>query len=220
LHASAVTAGRQGAEIWAALPGIAFATVADVAQSSPSPALGFERQTFDEIYAMTWRLVWSSARNQGVPPSAIPDVVQDVFVAVYRQLDKFAGQCSHQTWVLAILRNVVSNYHRTRRRKGAGHAVSSAVDDPEWLIDDRDFFELLSEREAGRIVCELAGKLGDKHCPLFLMAELEGMTAVEIAARTSVKMNTVNSRLRAARVEFSRLVDSFRRAPQRHALAQ
>jgi RNA polymerase sigma-70 factor (ECF subfamily) len=177
--------------------------------------LGFERPTFDEIYTTTWRLVWSTARNHGVPRSAIPDVSQDVFVVVYRQLDKFAGQCSHQTWVLAILKNVLSNYHRARRRKGAGHATSSTVDDPEWLVDDRDFFELLSQREAGRIVCELAGKLREKHRPVFLLAELEGMTAVEISAQTRVHMPTVNSRLRAARSEFSRLVDCFQRQERR-----
>lgn len=176
-------------------------------QATPAPS--FERPTFDEIYTTTWRLVWSSARRQGVPHSAIPDVAQDVFVAVYRQLHRFCGQCSQQTWVLAILKRVVSNYHRTRRRKGAGHALSSEVTDPELLVDDQDFFELLSKRESGRIVRTLAEKLGSKRCPLFLLAELEGLTAAEIAARTSVNVNTVNSRLRTGRLEFSRLIDSF-----------
>jgi RNA polymerase sigma-70 factor, ECF subfamily len=181
-----------------------------VAESTPLPAPGFARPTFDEIYTTTWRLVWSNARRQGIPRCAIPDVAQDVFVAVHRQLETFSGQCSHQAWVLGILKNVVSNYQRARRRKGAGHAISSAVGDPEWLVDDQDFFELLSDREAARIVLELAGKLGDRHRPLFLLAELEGMTAVEISAQTSVNMNTVHSRLRAARSQFWRLVDCFR----------
>jgi RNA polymerase sigma-70 factor (ECF subfamily) len=181
-----------------------------VIQATPAPALGFERPTFDEIYTTTWRLVWSSARHQGVPHSAIADVAQDVFVAVYRQLHRFSGQCSQQTWVLAILKRVVSNYHRTRRRKGAGHALSSEVSDPELLVDDQDLFELLSDREAGRIVQGLAERLGDKRGPLFLLAELEGLTAAEISERTQVNVNTVNSRLRIGRLEFSRLVDSFR----------
>jgi RNA polymerase sigma-70 factor (ECF subfamily) len=181
---------------------------------------GSARPTFDEIYATTWRLVWTNARRQGVPGCAIPDVAQDVFVAVHRQLATFSGHCSQQAWVLGILKNVVSNYHRARRRKGAGHALSSAVGDPAWLVDDQDLFELLCDREAGRIALELASKLGDRHRPLFLLAELEGMTAVEISARTRVKMNTVNSRLRAARSQFGRLVDCFRQQDRKQAGAQ
>ncbi|MBC8073069.1 MAG: hypothetical protein IAG13_32400, partial [Deltaproteobacteria bacterium] len=109
-----------------------------VVKPSPSPAVGFERPTFDDLYATTVGTVWNAARRQGVPDGAVPDVAQDVFVTVYRQLGQFSGQCAPETWVLAIVKRVVSNYHRTRRRKGAAHAMSSAVGDPEWLVDDQD----------------------------------------------------------------------------------
>jgi RNA polymerase sigma-70 factor (ECF subfamily) len=41
---------------------------------------------------------------------------------------------------------------------------------------------------------------------VFIMAELEGMTAPEISAVLSVKASTVYSRLRLARAELERMV--------------
>jgi len=71
----------------------------------------------------------------GVVESAVDDVVQEVFVTVYRRLDQFEGRCALKTWVFGILMRVVNNYRRTRRRKGAGHATSSVVGDPDVVVD-------------------------------------------------------------------------------------
>src|SRR3954465_10665471 len=91
------------------------------------------RPTFDEVYADNFRSVWSGAKRLGIPANAIDDIVQEVFVAVHRQLGTFHG-CQIRTWVFSILVRVVWNYRRTRQRKGAGQALSSAVDDPDSII--------------------------------------------------------------------------------------
>jgi DNA-directed RNA polymerase specialized sigma24 family protein len=85
-----------------------------------------------------------------------------------------------------------------------------ALGDPESLPDDRDPFEILSQREAGRVVRTLLGKLSEKHARAFVMAELEGMTAEEIAARTYANVSTVHSRIRNARLQIARHAASFR----------
>ena len=87
------------------------------------------------MYAETFPSVWRTARRLGVVESAVDDVVQEVFVTVYRRLDQFEGRCALKTWVFGILMRVVNNYRRTRRRKGAGHATSSVVGDPDVVVD-------------------------------------------------------------------------------------
>jgi len=169
------------------------------------PRPDFVRPTFDHVYAETFPSVWRTARRLGVVESAVDDVVQEVFVTVYRRLDQFEGRCALKTWVFGILMRVVNNYRRTRRRKGAAHATSPVVGDPDVVIDaGADPMELASRSEAGRILHELLEKLDEQKAAVFVLAEIEGMSVPEIAEATETNVNTVYSRLRAARKEFER----------------
>ncbi|MDF3064413.1 MAG: polymerase sigma factor RpoE [Polyangiaceae bacterium] len=167
------------------------------------------RPTFEAVYAETFPIVWRSARRLGVLPSAIDDVVQEVFVAVHRQLEQFEGRCAVKTWVFGILLRVVGNYRRTRRRKGAGRSTSSVVDDPDALVADQALgpLEQAQARQAALIVRELLETLPETHAAVFVMSQLEGMTAPEIAEATATNLNTVYSRLSAAKRDFSRALE-------------
>jgi RNA polymerase sigma-70 factor (ECF subfamily) len=179
------------------------------------PAEDFVRPSFDQVYAETFPAVWRTARRLGVLDSSVDDVVQEVYVTVYRRLDQFEGRSSLKTWVFGILLHVVNNYRRSRRRKGAGQATSAVVDDPELLTDGRDDpMEQVSRAEAGRIVRELLQELDEDKAAVFVLAELEGLSVPEIAEATSSNVNTVYSRLRAARKAFDRSLKR-RRARQK-----
>ena len=91
------------------------------------PRPDFVRPTFDEVYAETFPAVWRTARRLGVVESSIDDVVQEVFVTVYRRLDQFEGRCALKRWVFGILVRVVNNYRRTRGRKGGARAFYGQV---------------------------------------------------------------------------------------------
>jgi len=164
------------------------------------------RPTFDQVYGEAFPSVWRTARRLGVVDNAVEDVVQEVFVHVYRRLDQFEGRCSVKTWVFGILVRVVNNYRRTRRRKGAGHAMASVVGDPELVVDhSADPLELASRSQAGRIVRQLLDKLEEEKAAVFVLAEIEGLTVPEIAEATGENINTIYSRLRTARKDFERV---------------
>jgi RNA polymerase sigma-70 factor (ECF subfamily) len=165
----------------------------------------FAPPSFEHVYAQTFPAVWRTARRLGVEDSAVDDVVQEVFVTVYRRLDQFEGRCALKTWVLGILMRVVGNYRRTRRRKGAAHATSSVVGDPEVVVSHAaDPLELASRNQAGRLLHELLAKLDEHKASVFVLAEIEGLSVPEIAEATDTNVNTVYSRLRAARKDFER----------------
>jgi RNA polymerase sigma-70 factor (ECF subfamily) len=160
---------------------------------------------FDQVYAETFPAVWRMVRRMGVIDSAVDDVVQEVYVTVYRKLGQFEGRCAIKTWVLGILTRVVNNYRRVRRRKGAGHALSSVVGDPDLIADlNLDPHEQVSRAEAGRIVHRLLDELDDDKASVFALAELEGMSVPEIAEALGTNVNTTYARLRAARRDFER----------------
>jgi len=183
----------------------AFASRIDDKAASGERAPGvLTRPSFQEVYEQTFPFVWRTVRRLGVDESAQDDVTQEVFVAVYRRLADFEGRCSVKTWVFNILMGLVRNYRRSQRRKGKAQALSSTVVDPAVLADaGADPSENASRSQAGRILHQLLDELTEDKAIVFVMAELEGMTVPEIADLMNANVNTIYSRLRVARREFS-----------------
>ena len=77
--------------------------------------------------------------------------------------------------------------------------------DPDVLVDETDGpQEQASKREAARFIDRFLDSLDDERRAAFVLAELEQLSAPEIAAVVGVPLNTVYSRLRLARIAFTR----------------
>jgi RNA polymerase sigma-70 factor (ECF subfamily) len=92
---------------------------------------------------------------------------------------------------------VAANYRRSLQRRGP--LVALRENEPDVRPDA---FESAARANAARIVHAFLDRLDDERRAVFVMAELEQMTAPEIALALSANVNTVYSRLRAARSQF------------------
>lgn len=160
----------------------------------------------EEIYEACFDFVWRSARRMGVAEAAVDDVVQEVFLVAHRRLGDFEGRSSVKTWLFSILLRVVSDHRRTLRRKGGLAPL------PEGLRADEaeSPVEQTEQREAVRLLHALLATLDDDKRAVFVLAELEQLTAPEIADALGLNLNTVYSRLRAARREFDKALERHR----------
>jgi RNA polymerase sigma-70 factor (ECF subfamily) len=53
-------------------------------------------------------------RRLAYRPEVVDDLVQDVFLAAWRGLERYRGESTLQTWLLAIARHKVDDLHRRR----------------------------------------------------------------------------------------------------------
>lgn len=165
------------------------AAMAQVATAPPAELVGLYRDHF--------QFVWRSARRLGVPPASVDDVVQDVFLVVARRLAEFRGEAAVKTWLFAITLRVVREHRRTtfrhlRRVEAMAGSAPPATSDPAARSD------------AQRLLLRLLDRLDDDRRSVYVLAELEGLTAQEIADGLRLNVNTVYSRLRAARAQLER----------------
>jgi RNA polymerase sigma-70 factor (ECF subfamily) len=173
-------------------------------------AQGEASPDFDAVYEANFRFVWRTARRLGIDPADTDDVVQEVFVVAHRKLADFEGRAQLATWLYRILVGVVRHYFRSRRRK-PGHRPAPASGDLESLHDPRSGgpAEAVERADAVRILDCLLSRLDDEKREVFVLAEVEQLSAVEIAEVLAVNLNTIYSRLRAARQEFQRALSRF-----------
>jgi RNA polymerase sigma-70 factor (ECF subfamily) len=153
---------------------------------------------FSAIYRDYFEFVWSSARRQGVGLEAIDDLVQEVFIVIHGRLHTLEHPEALRSWIYGIVRRTVSTHHRSRRTRadsGSAPLLKSQSPEPSPLdvAEHRDKVELLRD---------LLDQLDLAKREVFVLAELEELTVPEIADLLGIPLNTVYSRLRAARQAF------------------
>jgi RNA polymerase sigma-70 factor, ECF subfamily len=170
--------------------------------------------TAQALYEEHFEFVWRSLRRLGVSPSRMDDAVQDVFLVVHRKVGDFEQRSSVKTWLFGIVLRVAHDYHRSHKRKEKA-VHDEPRPDPDSLVDESmpGPLELAEQADAIRLLDELLSHVTSEKREVFLLAELEQMTAPEISEALGIQLTTVYSRLRAARIEFEQAL-SRRRAQE------
>lgn len=75
-----------------------------------------DRSAFDVLCDRYLPRVYNRLRAK-LPPDAVEDVTQEVFIAALRSLDRFRGRSTFRTWLAAIARHKVADYYRTQGRQ-------------------------------------------------------------------------------------------------------
>lgn len=165
-----------------------------------------ERLDFEEIYDSCFDFVWRNARRLGVADAQVDDAVQEVFLVVHRRLAEFEGRSSVKTWLFGILAKVAADHRRSVRRKSP-HARSpgGAVEADTVPDSSRSPDHHLTKSEGVRLLHKVLDELDDDKRAVFVLSELEQMTAPEIAEALGQNVNTVYARLRAARADFNEI---------------
>ena len=161
---------------------------------------------YDEHAPVIFRVL----RRFGVPDAAVDDAVQDVFLVACRRYAEFEGRSSTRTWLYGIARRVARDYRRDRQRE------LRASSDVDRLHASRDPASISESAEAARLLdCALEG-MSETLREVYVLLELEELSAPEIARLMDLPLNTVYSRVRLARQHvqtFMRELRSARRTP-------
>jgi RNA polymerase sigma-70 factor (ECF subfamily) len=143
------------------------------------------------------------------------DLVQEVFIRVYRHLHRFDRSKKFSTWIYTIASNLAKNELRNRSRNPL---VLFQTIKRNWQDEDRPLqFEdpasrpddLFRKRHLREMVETSVQKLPPHHRQVFVLRELEGKSYEEIAEITSCNLGTVKSRLNRARNAFASIIAPY-----------
>jgi RNA polymerase sigma-70 factor (ECF subfamily) len=166
----------------------------DSAERAPVPDLA-------SVYEAHFRYVWRCLRSLGVRDAQLEDSLQDVFVVVQRRLPDFDGNAEVRTWLYAIALRVARKY-RDRARREPASLEAEREHNPELPAPgDTDPDQAIANERLALARRALAS-LDDEKREVFVLARVEQMSAPEIAEVVNIPLNTVYSRLRAARLAF------------------
>lgn len=187
------------------------------------------RQTKDSIYFKSLvrryqnRLFNAAVRILGNSEEA-EEVVQDAFVKVHQNLDRFRNQASFGAWVFKIAHNICMDVQRHKlRKKGlrllafdpqstleadvvadSSSQVVSQIADPAMNPAQK-----LDFNEQEEIVSKALSELPDAQRTVLILFDIEGFTYQEVADIVGASVGTVRSRLHYGRMKMRELLDPY-----------
>jgi RNA polymerase sigma-70 factor, ECF subfamily len=151
------------------------------------------RAEFEALYREQFAFVWRTLRRFGVAESALEDVAQEVFLVAFRRAGAWAEWSSPRAWLFGVARRVAADHRRSRDRHARKLAALPELAAPQ-PIDER-----VDDHVRLNAVAAAIAQLSPDRRAVYTLAELEGMSAPEIAEALELKLNTVYSKLRRAR---------------------
>ncbi len=164
------------------------------AHAPPPPEFARCTEAFEAEFDYLYRTVL----RHGVPRQDAEDVVQDVFLVMWRRWDEYDPTRPLRPWLAGI----ASRAAQGRRRRHAPALDTALASD-----DGLDPEQRLDASRARALVRAALGALPDRYRTLVILRDLDQLTVSEIASLQNVSVATASARVRSARQAFARAVN-------------
>ncbi|MBL6446998.1 sigma-70 family RNA polymerase sigma factor [Fulvivirga sp. 29W222] len=149
---------------------------------------GSKRDTFAKLVQQYQQKVYGIVRKMVVNHEDADDVVQEVFVKVWHNLDKFKGESGLFTWIYRIATNESLQFLRKKRRR-----MFFSADITEVLINNLTSEVHLDGNEIQLKLQKAILQLPDKQRLVFNLKYYEGLKYEQIAEITDSSIGSLKA---------------------------
>ncbi len=123
-----------------------------------------------------------------LPPGAVDDVTQEIFLAATRSIRSFRGDASFSTWLLRIAQHKIVDYYRSTGREGESAPLDAEL---ERVGTSEDWREAVAVQTA-------LEQLPEHYQVILLLRFVEDLPFNDIAQRLGISLEAAKSRYRRA----------------------
>lgn len=165
---------------------------------------------FDQIITSHQRRVISTAWRMLGNEDDARDAAQEVFLRVYKHLDKFDPAQEFAAWLYRIVINVCRDQARKRGWRGMMTSFEAEYDAGNLELasaDDTEAAAMLSQERT--IIARALASLSEKERAAIVLRDLEGLSTEEVARVLGSSQTTVRSQICSARAKIKLYRDRY-----------
>jgi RNA polymerase sigma-70 factor (ECF subfamily) len=158
---------------------------------------------------MVYNLILSFLQNT----EDAEDVTQEVFIEVFRSLNKFKGNSTISTWIYRISVNKSLDFLRKKNRKKRFAFINilfTNEDKNQEIIQVANFEHpgvLLEQKENARILFKLINELKENQKTAFILFHIEELSQKEIAEIMGISSKAVELLIRRAKLKLKEKIE-------------
>ena len=154
-----------------------------------------DRDAFSQLYDRFSTLVFTLAMRMLKARSDAEDLLQEVFVQVWRQAQNYSAERgSPEAWIINIARSRAIDKIRSIRRMQKSFVLT---DDPARAESPENVESSAAESETRLTMNSALANLPDPQRKVLELAYFDGLTQNEIADRLAEPLGTVKTRMRS-----------------------
>lgn len=162
------------------------------------------KEIFDRYHRKVYRVAYGVVRQR---EDAL-DIVQEVFIKLFRSIKNFKGKSHFYTYLYRMVMNTAIDHTRKTKR-----IPSSTIDEDEGfqLSDDAEKRpdRILAHKELEERVKAAMEKLPPDQKAVLIFREVEGLSYQEIAEAMGCSIGTVMSRLHYGRGKMQEMLRDY-----------
>ncbi len=163
------------------------------------------KRAWEKLVKENESLVYHIAYRMMQNEEEAKDVSQEIFIKVYRNLQKFDEKSAFSTWIYRIAVNTCIDALRKKKGKEVVSWEEQTQHQKENVTDTTETpEEVYLQKEKQLQIIDMIQNLSPEHKAVLLMRDMEDMTYGEIAECLSVSLGTVKSRIARAREQFKK----------------
>lgn len=154
-----------------------------------------DREAFSQLYDRSSSLVFSLAMRMLKVRSDAEDLLQEVFVQVWRQARSYSAERgSPEAWIINIARSRAIDKIRSIRRMEKSFVLT---EDPARTESTANVESSAAESEARLVMNSALANLPEAQRKVLELAYFGGLTQTEIAEHLAEPLGTVKTRMRS-----------------------
>lgn len=174
-----------------------------------------DREAFNILVKRYEKKVFNILYLQLGPINDLEDLAQEVFIKIFKNINKFRGEAQFSTWLYRIVLNLSYDYKRKNKNI---FSLDDNIDyESEETFEDiiptteEDPEKVLEKLEIQRKIRDTIKSLSKEYQEVLILREFEGLSYEEIAKVLNCPVGTVESRLFRAREELrKRLIKEWK----------
>lgn len=143
-------------------------------------------------------------RLTNISNEEVEDLLQEVFLKIFLNLNDFDTSLKFSSWAYAITRNQVISNHRKLHARAEGHKVSLEDDDVKEIATDFDIKSDIDQKFLKESIQKVLDELDAKYREVLILKFLEEKNYQEISDIIRRPIGTVGSLLNKAKQEFKK----------------
>jgi RNA polymerase sigma-70 factor (ECF subfamily) len=160
-----------------------------------------DKAALKTLYLRNHTRVYRFAMNLVRNESTAEEIVNEVFLQVWRKADQFEGKSQVATWLLSIARFKAMTVLGQRSDGQLDDKVASALEDPADSTATT-----VAKKERSEIVQSCIAKLAPHHREVITLIYYQGNKIEEVARSTGTPTNTIKTRMHHARNQMAKLL--------------
>lgn len=135
------------------------------------------------------------------------DMAQEVFVKIYKNIDKFEGKSKFSTWVYRVAKNTCIDELKKLRRIGAQNAAEEDYNYLYRIENSPSPEEEILKDEFNNFVRAFLYKLPPIYEEVLTLRYIKGLSYAEIAEKTGCSGGTVKSRIYRGKRSLKQIIE-------------